>query len=34
MNGLLEAAWEVEQFLRRQQWRFCIIGGLAVIRWG
>jgi hypothetical protein len=34
MNGLLEAAWEVEQFMRQQQWRFCIIGGLAVVRWG
>lgn len=34
MNDLLEAAWEAEQFMRRQQWRFCIIGGLAVIRWG
>lgn len=34
MNGLLEAAWEVEQFLRQQQWHFCVIGGLAVVRWG
>ena len=34
MNGLLHAALEVEQFLRAQQWRFCIIGGLAVVRWG
>lgn len=34
MNGLFEAALEVERFMRQQQWRFCIIGGLAVIRWG
>ena len=34
MNGLLHAAWEVEQFMRQQKWCFCIIGGLAVIRWG
>jgi hypothetical protein len=34
MNGLFQAALEVELFLRHQQWRFCIIGGLAVVRWG
>jgi len=34
MNGLFHAALEVEQFMRQQQWRFCLIGGLAVVRWG
>lgn len=34
MNGLYEAALEVERFMREQDWRFCIIGGLAVVRWG
>jgi hypothetical protein len=34
MNGLFHAAREVEQFMRQQKWRFCLIGGLAVIRWG
>lgn len=34
MNGLFHAALEVEQFMRQQKWRFCLIGGLAVIRWG
>jgi len=34
MNGLYHAAFEVEQFMRQQKWRFCLIGGLAVVRWG
>lgn len=34
MNSLLEAAKEVQDFLTEKGWRFCIIGGLAVIRWG
>jgi hypothetical protein len=34
MNLLFEAALEVEQFCRERGWRACIIGGLAVIRWG
>ena len=34
MNGLLEAASEICAFMAQQQWRFCIIGGLAVQRWG
>lgn len=34
MNGLFHAALEVEQFMRQQNWRFCLIGGLSVIRWG
>jgi hypothetical protein len=34
MNGLFEAALEVQQFIQARTWSFCIIGGLAVIRWG
>ena len=34
MNGLFEAALEIQDFIERRQWRFCIIGGLAVVRWG
>ena len=31
---VLEAAGEVQQFCRKQNWQFCFIGGLAVQRWG
>jgi hypothetical protein len=34
MNPLYPAAHEVQKFFRKKRWRFCIIGGLAVIRWG
>jgi hypothetical protein len=34
MNGLFAAAQESQRFFRKKRWRFCIIGGLAVIRWG
>jgi hypothetical protein len=34
MNGLFEAADEVCRFLRGQGWEFCVIGGLAVQKWG
>jgi predicted nucleotidyltransferase len=34
MNALFEAAWEVQQFMQARGWPFCIIGGVAVIRWG
>jgi hypothetical protein len=34
MNGLYTAALEVQEFCESRQWRFCIIGGLAVARWG
>jgi hypothetical protein len=34
MNPLFDAALEIQQFLARRGWRFCIIGGLAAIRWG
>jgi len=32
--GVLEAAAELQQFCRKQNWQFCFIGGLAVQRWG
>ena len=34
MNGLFSAAKEMQEFLQSNGWRFCFIGGLAVIRWG
>jgi hypothetical protein len=34
MTPLLAAAHEAQKFFRKKRWRFCIIGGLAVIRWG
>jgi len=34
MNGLCEAAAEVQAFMQERGWRFCFIGGLALQRWG
>ena len=34
MNPLYQAAQEVSTFMTSQRWAFCIIGGLAVVRWG
>lgn len=34
MNAIYRAAIEAQTFLRKQGWPYCIIGGLAVIRWG
>ena len=34
MNALFEAAREVCDFMKARRWQFCIIGGLAVQRWG
>jgi len=34
MNPLCEAAVEVQGFMAQRGWRFCLIGGLAVQRWG
>lgn len=34
MNALFEAAREVCDFMDSRRWDFCIIGGLAVQRWG
>lgn len=34
MNPIFEAALEIQQFCLDRHWRFCIIGGVAVERWG
>lgn len=34
MNPIFAAAREIQEFCRERGWRFCIIGGLAVQRWG
>jgi hypothetical protein len=34
MNALFEAAKEVCEFMAAHRWESCIIGGLAVQRWG
>ncbi len=34
MNALFEAALEAQQFIQDRDWQFCVIGGLAVVRWG
>ena len=34
MNPLFEAAREIGSFFEHRDWQFCIIGGLAVVRWG
>jgi len=34
MNPVFEAALEVQRFMQERHWRFCIIGGVALQRWG
>ncbi len=34
MTELIRVASEVQQFCEARGWRFCVIGGLAVQRWG
>ncbi len=34
MADLLDAAQEVDGYCRRHDWRYCIIGGMALLRWG
>ena len=34
MNHLLQTAFDIQQLLDSRGWRHCVIGGLAVIRWG
>lgn len=34
MNSLFQAGLELQQTMKAQNWPFCFIGGLAVIRWG
>jgi hypothetical protein len=34
MNGILDAAVQVDLFLQRAALRYCLIGGIALQRWG
>ncbi|HJT32131.1 MAG TPA: nucleotidyl transferase AbiEii/AbiGii toxin family protein [Pirellulales bacterium] len=34
MNAIFTAALELQSFCRQRGWQSCIIGGLAVLRWG
>jgi hypothetical protein len=34
MNGLYTAALEAQAFFQERAWRYCIIGGVALARWG
>lgn len=34
MNALFVAAKEVADFMQARGWKFCIIGGIANMRWG
>jgi hypothetical protein len=34
VNPILGAALDVQRVCRSRGWRFCIIGGIAVQRWG
>jgi hypothetical protein len=34
VNKVLTAALELQSFCEERSWRFCFIGGIAVLRWG
>jgi len=34
MNRHYEAALEFQRFFQERGWRFCVIGGVAIMRWG
>jgi hypothetical protein len=34
LNSLFQAGLELQRFISENNWSFCFIGGLAVIRWG
>lgn len=34
MTPVLQAAAEIQSLCQREGWSFCIVGGLAVLRWG
>jgi len=34
VNALFQAAREVGDFMEARGWQYCIIGGIAVMRWG
>jgi hypothetical protein len=34
VNPIFSAALEIQDFCRQERWRFCLIGAVAVQRWG
>jgi hypothetical protein len=34
MNPIIPTAVNLQEFFQKRKWRFCIIGGVAVLRWG
>ena len=34
MIALYRSAAEIQEFFRQRDWQYCIIGGVAVLRWG
>jgi hypothetical protein len=34
LPGILSVAEEIQNFCQQFQWQFCLIGGVAVQRWG
>jgi hypothetical protein len=34
VNDVIQAAFELQEFCQAQRWRFCFIGGIALMRWG
>jgi len=34
VNDVIQAAFELQEFCQAQKWRFCFIGGVALMRWG
>jgi len=34
MNPVLPTAAKLQEFFQERDWKFCIIGGVAVLRWG
>lgn len=34
MTPILTAALDLQSFMDRQHWSHCIIGGIALLRWG
>lgn len=34
MNSLFQAGLDIQDFFKKNNWHFCFIGGLAVLRWG
>jgi hypothetical protein len=34
VNEIIRAAAELQAICERERWRYCFIGGLALLRWG